>query len=114
MIKKLTITDTINIGRKKVTVSELVTEKGKIMSLIKKGYYFDDEVLSQAGIKRIVKETKIENVFVDHKQDTKKYQKDTESMKNILKSINTLENIYQAEEIEDEEIEDNNDIEISF
>ena len=97
MDKKLTLNDTINVGKnKKVLVSDLVGIKGEIFKYIKKGIWFDDEVLEKAGIKRIIREEKVETVFSDKKtksENIKIYPKETESLKNVLKSINTLDNI---------------------
>ena len=97
MDKKLTLNDTINVGKnKKVLVSDLVGIKGEIFKYIKKGVWFDDEVLEKAGIKRIIREEKVETVFFDKKtksENIKIYPKETESLKNVLKSINTLDNI---------------------
>ena len=97
MNKKLTLNDTINVGRnKKVLVSDLVGIKGEIFKYVKKGIWFDDEVLEKAGIKRTIREEKIDTVFFDEKtklKNIKIYPKETESLKNVLKSINTLDNI---------------------
>lgn len=97
MNKKLTLNDTINVGRnKKVLISDLVGIKGEIFKYVKKGIWFDDEVLEKAGIKRTIRDEKIETVFVDQKvkpKNIKIYPKETESLKNVLKSINTLDNI---------------------
>lgn len=97
MNKKLTLNDTINVGRnKKVLISDLVGIKGEIFKYVKKGIWFDDEVLEKAGIKRTIREEKIDTVFFDEKtkpKNIKIYPKETESLKNVLKSINTLDNI---------------------
>ena len=97
MDKELTLDDTINVGKnKKVLISDLVGIKGEIFKYVKKGFWFDDEVLEKAGIKRIIREEKVETVFFDKKtksENIKTYPKETESLKNILKSINTLDNI---------------------
>ena len=97
MDKELTLNDTINVGKnKKVLISDLVGIKGEIFKYVKKGFWFDDEVLEKAGIKRIIREEKVETVFFDKKtksENIKTYPKETESLKNILKSINTLDNI---------------------
>ena len=96
MDKKLTLNDTINVTKnKKVLISDLVGIKGEIFKYVKKGFWFDDEVLEKAGIKKIIKDVKVECVIVDKEkqQKVKTYPKETESLKNILKSINTLENI---------------------
>ena len=103
MNKKLTLNDTINVGRnKKVLVSDLVGIKGEIFKYIKKGIWFDDEVLEKAGIKRTIREEKIDTVFFDEKtklKNIKIYPKETESLKNVLKSINTLDNIGNEDSI---------------
>ena len=103
MDKKPTLNDTINVGKnKKVLVSDLVGIKGEIFKYIKKGIWFDDEVLEKAGIKRIIREEKVETVFSDKKtksENIKIYPKETESLKNVLKSINTLDNINNEDSI---------------
>lgn len=103
MNKKLTLNDTINVGRnKKVLISELVGIKGEIFKYVKKGIWFDDEVLEKAGIKRTIREEKIDTVFFDEKTKSKNikiYPKETESLKNVLKSINTLDNIGNEDSI---------------
>ena len=103
MNKKLTLNDTINVGKnKKVLISDLVGIKGEIFKYVKKGIWFDDEVLEKAGIKRIIREEKVETVFVDQKvkpKNIKIYPKETESLKNVLKSINTLDNIGNEDSI---------------
>lgn len=103
MDKKLTLNDTINVGKnKKVLVSDLVGIKGEIFKYIKKGIWFDDEVLEKAGIKRTIREEKVETVFFDKKtksENIKIYPKETESLKNVLKSINTLDNINNEDSI---------------
>lgn len=98
MHNKLTLTDVINIGKnKKVPVSELVKDKAEIFKLIKKGYQFDDEVLEMSRIKKIIKNECIQNVVVTHSvEKEKEYVKDTDSLKTILKTINTIDS--QTEE----------------
>lgn len=112
MDKKLTLNDTINVGKnKKVIISDLVGIKGEIFKYVKKGFWFDDEVLEKAGIKRTIRDEKIEISFVDQKakpKNIKIYPKETESLKNVLKSINTLDNIDNDNNIVFEE--ENDDI----
>ena len=86
-------------------VSELVEKKGVIFHMIKKGYYFDDEVLAKSNITHNIREHKVYWVVVDHEKDTKKYKKDTATLKEIIKEIDTLE--YDGYE---EKLEDNNEI----
>lgn len=90
---KLGMDDVINVGKKnKITVSELVPVKGEIFKLIKNGFEFDDEVLEKARIKKIIRDEKISNVTVEHTPEKKKaYNKESESLKNILKSLNTID-----------------------
>lgn len=90
---KLGMDDVINVGKKnKITVSELVPVKGEIFKLIKNGFEFDDEVLEKARIKKIIRDEKIINVIVEHTPEKKKaYNKESESLKNILKSLNTID-----------------------
>lgn len=95
MNKILTLKDTINIGKgkRKVPVAELVESKGEIMNYIKNGYIFDDEVLKLAHITKRVGKPTVTIEVVDRKvAKEKKYAKDTESLKNILKSLNTIDN----------------------
>lgn len=112
MNKKLTLNDTINVGKnKKVLISDLVGIKGEIFKYVKKGFWFDDEVLEKAGIKRTIRDEKVETVFADQKakpKNVKIYPKETESLKNVLKSINTLDNIDNDNNIVFEE--ENDDI----
>lgn len=92
---KLGMDDVVNVGKNnKITVSELVPVKGEIFNLIKKGFEFDDEVLEKAHIKKIIRDIQFKNVVVMHEQEKNrnKYVKETESLKSILKSLNTLDN----------------------
>ena len=92
MRKLLGMNDTIKVGKKqKISVSEIVDKKGKIFELIKNGMEFDDEVLEKAHIKKTIRNERVYSAF-NHEQDKQKYEKDSESLKNILKSLNTLDN----------------------
>ncbi len=108
MNKKLTLNDTINVGKnKKVLISDLVGIKGEIFKYVKQGVWFDDEVLEKAGIRKTIREEKVETVLFDKKpKNIKIYPKETESLKNILKSINTLDNIGNYDSIIFEEEND--------
>ena len=100
--KILTMSDTVNVGKnKKVLVSDLVPVKGEIFKLIKKGLQFDDEVLKEAHIIKTIRDVTVKSVIVPHSREKKTYEKESQSLKNILKSINTLET-YEGEEIVDE------------
>lgn len=93
MDKVLTLKDTINLGKhKKILVSDIVNIKGEVFKYIKEGYQFDDEVLEKAHIKKRVSNEKVITSFVTlPKHKFKEYPKETESVKNILKTINTLD-----------------------
>lgn len=111
MDKKLTLNDTIKIGKnKKILISDIVGIKGEIFKYIKKGFWFDDEVLEKAGIKRNVRDVKTECILVDKDKQPKVkiYPKETENLRNILKTINTLDNIDNNHNIIFEEENDNN------
>ena len=84
-------------------VSDLI-DKGLIFQMIKKGYRFDDEVLKLANITKTVHHHRVELVVLDHEKDTKKYKKDTATLKEIIKEIDTL-----AYDGYDEKPEINND-----
>lgn len=111
MSMKLGMKDTVSVGKMKgIPVSEIVPIKGKIFELIKEGVEFDDEVLANAHIKKIIRDVRFDNVIAEHKPDKQKvYSKETESVKNILKSINTLdkqtEELFTTDENVDEEVD---------
>lgn len=84
--------DSVNIGRhKKMLVSDLVKTKGEIFNLIKKGLQFDDEVLKETHIKKTIRDVRVGTIIVPHQKENKTYEKETESLKNIIKSLNTLD-----------------------
>lgn len=74
------------------TVREAFEDDNKIIfKLIKKyGYSFSDDVLAEAGIKKIIRNHTVSNVIVEHDQakpDNKKYKKDKKSLDEILDEI---------------------------
>ena len=74
------------------TVREAFDDDNKIVfKLIKKyGYSFSDDVLAEAGIKKIVRNHTFNNVIVEHdpvKPDNKKYKKEKKSVDEILDEI---------------------------
>lgn len=90
----LTLSDKINVGKnKKVLVSDLCEIKGEIFKYIKKGYRFEDKVLEQAHIKKVIRDVKTEQIVVirEKEKNKKVLPKETESLKTILKSLNTIE-----------------------
>ena len=92
-MEKLTMESTLKRGKYiDKSVADLVKIDGEIFSMIKNVYEFDDEVLEKAHIKKIVRDEKINNIIVEHTPEKKKtYNKETESLKNILKSLNTID-----------------------
>lgn len=113
MGKLLTLQDYVNVGRnKKRLVGDVVTESGVIFNLIKKGLEFDDEVLKLAHITKTVgpKTTKI--VLVEHDKTREiKYEKDTDSLKTVLKSLQTINSNVEEEEYQNNENEYNEALE---
>lgn len=80
-------------------VFDLVKEKGKILSLIKEGYDFEDEVLSAAHIKRNIRDVKVSYVVGNKDNDElKPLQKDTTSARQIIYELNTINNDSNAVE----------------
>ena len=74
------------------TVQDVIDKKkSAIFQLIKKGVMFDDEVLKICNITKTIRDVRVYNVIVEHEKSTKKYEKDTASIKEIMKEINTLE-----------------------
>jgi hypothetical protein len=74
------------------TVREAFESDNKIIfKLIKKyGYSFSDDVLAEAGIKKIVRNQTFTNVIVEHDKprvDNKKLKKDKKSIDEILDEI---------------------------
>lgn len=87
------------------SVSEILSNNRKdIFKLLKEGYYFTDEVLQTAGIKKKVDDSKVRfthEVFI-HEKDTKVYKKDKDSLSKIIKSLNTITNSIKDDVAEDE------------
>lgn len=114
MTEKLHINSVISVGENKgKKICDIVTNKKAIFNLIKQGVQLDDEVLLQAGIKKTIRNVKVEHVFVEHETDNKVYEKETTSLQKILKEIRTLDdNAVMTDEISqstDRQIENSND-----
>lgn len=86
--------DVITVGRIKSKTPEEILKKDKhrIFKLIKEGLRFNDEVLQAAGIKRIVRDERIENSVCEHKSDNKRLPKDKMPLERILEILSTAEN----------------------
>lgn len=74
------------------TVREAFNEDKKVIFNLIKKYKcnFDDEVLAEAGIKKVVRDVTFTNVIVDHDQpkpNSKKLKKDKKSLDEILDEI---------------------------
>lgn len=81
----------------------LVNDKKEIFALLKEGYFFTEEVLNKAGIIRRIKVVPhSSNRITDHIVDKTVYEKDTMSLKNILKSIHTIETSMNSDCSEEE------------
>lgn len=99
-------------------VIEIINDnKRNIFQLLKKGYEFDDEVLSLAGIKKNVKNVKTRNQIVEHDKDTKTYEIDKTPLHKILKEISTIDSYSITDnlikEIDDNEINEDDEIDDS-
>lgn len=85
---------TIKNGKNdEIKVSDLVNIKGKIFSLIKEGYCFDDEVLNAAHITKVIRDKKVFCCVggITPTDDTK-LPKETASTKQIISELNTIIN----------------------
>lgn len=86
----LKLNDIIKKGRfKNKSISDIITNNRKdIITLIKEGYEFDDEVLNAAKYKRYIKNKNYISEIVKHTQkETKSYQKDINDVDKILEEI---------------------------
>ena len=108
MKKKISLKDKINDSNyKNKTIEEIININRKyIFELIKKGYDFDDEVLMKCNIKKTIKNQTVKLEIAEHQKDDKVYEKETESLKNIIKSLLIIDN--QNITYEDVEIEYDN------
>lgn len=113
-MSKLNITDKFPDGRYRGRSIESIIEKNKIMakktvmSFIKKGVEFDEDVLSAIGITKNIRNVSTRQEIVERpKYKPKALPKDKESLNKILDEINTLTN-FDDEIIDkdDEEAED--------
>lgn len=111
-MKGLKLNDTIAAGEYKgKTVQEVIAgarEKPSriIMSLLKKGLYFDDEVINAVGIKKTIRDVKFEHIVVDReKHEQKVLPKDRAKLSTILKDIHTIDNSIDNIEVNDDEEE---------
>lgn len=91
--------DIINVDCdfKGLTVAQALKEDNKaVWKLIKSGKIVDftDEVLQVTNITKVLRDFRVEHVFVDRvaKKSNKVYKKDTENIEDIVKSLQTLEN----------------------
>lgn len=94
-MRKLTMESTIKNGKNsEISVSELVSIKGKIFSLIKEGYEFDDEVLAAAHISKHIRDEKVYcRIGNLHMTNNSHLPKDTATTKQIISELNTINNL---------------------
>lgn len=111
MDKALKLKDKLDVGRHKgKTVQEMIDKspdraKKNIMSYLKQGLYFDDEVIKTVGLKKIVHEPTVTNVIAEHKSENKVLPKDRAKLSTILKDLHTIDNTIDSFVIDDEENE---------
>lgn len=91
-MKKLTLESVIKHGKEgETSISEMVNVKGKIFSLIKEGYEFDDEVLEAAHITKIIRNEHTYCMVRDFNgEKSKPLPKDSVSIKQIISELNTI------------------------
>ena len=111
---KLTLDYVITKGKfKGKTIAEVINiDRHEIFNMIKKGLYFDDEVLKAAHITRHIRDGKIIQTIIDRKvvKDTKVYPKDTKKVSEIIDSMNYANDSYDDDfDDVEEEIDDNED-----
>ena len=109
---ELTLDYVITKGKFKCkTIAEVIDiDRHEIFNMIKKGFYFDDEVLKAAHITRHIRDSKIIQTIIDRKvvKDTKVYPKDTKKVSEIIDSMNYTNDDYDDDfDDVEEEIDDN-------
>ena len=77
------------------TLGKVIETDGKkgVFTLLREGYYFDDELLSEVGIKKITHEPTIKNEIVRHVKENKVYKKDTMKAERIISELQTIANM---------------------
>ncbi len=84
-------------------ISELVNVKGAIFSMIKDGYEFDDEVLEAAHIQKTISNVKCYcRVGGECKDNNGVLKKETQSIRQIISEMNTLDN-YGKDDYKDDD-----------
>ena len=108
---ELTLDYVITKGKfKGKTIAEVIDiNRHEIFNMIKKGFYFDDEVLKAAHITRHIRDSKIIQTIIDRKvvKDTKVYPKETKKVSEIIDSMNYANDDYDDFDDVEEEIDDN-------
>lgn len=107
---------TIKNGKNdEIKVSDLVNIKGKIFSLIKDGYCFDDEVLNAAHITKTIRDNKVFCCVGDIiSTGNTNLPKETASTKQIISELNTIINTREGRGDEDFSIYNNQIDNMSF
>ena len=102
----LTMDSTLKGGKyNKKTVSEIVGIKGAIFSLIKDGYQFDDDVLKEAHILKVIHNVKSYSRVGgdDCYKVAEPLKKDTESVKHIISELNKLDGGEKSDKVSDDD-----------
>ena len=112
--EELTLDYVITKGKfKGKTIAEVIDiDRHEIFNMIKKGFYFDDEVFKAAHITRHIRDSKIIQTIIDRTvvKDTKVYPKDTKKVSEIIDSMNYTNDDYDDDfDDVEEEIDDNED-----
>ena len=115
-MKILTMNSAIKNGKNdEMKVSDLVNIKGKIFSLIKDGYCFDDEVLNAAHITKTIRDEKVFCCVGDIiPTDNINLPKETASTKQIISELNTITNTREGRDDEDFSVYNNQIDNMSF
>ena len=77
------------------TLGKVIDADGKkgVFTLLREGYYFEDGLLAEVGIKKITHEPTIKNEIVEHAKENKVYKKDTMKAERIISELQTIANI---------------------
>lgn len=91
--KELNIDSEVPYGKYKSTkVSDyLIKDKKEIFNLLKLGYSFSEEILEKVGITKKTNAVQFSCDIAEHEFGNATYEKDSMSLKNILKSLHTID-----------------------
>lgn len=77
------------------TLGKVIDTDGKkgVFTLLREGYYFEEGLLGEVGIKKITHEPTIKNEIVEHAKENKVYKKDTMKVERIISELQTIANM---------------------